>query len=98
MTRIKNTTKAGKGIIAIYEDRQWSDKGSIYDAYATPSSRKVAIWNDIERRANDTQGYNHDLRVVSRNTYMFTTIYTYTDSEGIHYIYDTPSDTKEVVA
>ena len=94
---VKAGTKQAEGMLATFNDRKWCDKGSIYEAYGRCSSTKVAIWKHIEERAQNTPGYNHDLRVVSRNTFRFSTMYSFTDADGLHIVLDTPSTTKELV-
>ena len=96
MKQIKNGTKEAQSIIAIFNDKKWSNKGSIYDAYGKPSAKKVSIWKAIEKRAKETAGYNDDLRVVSRNGYLFSTMYSYTTDEATYIVYDTKSETKVV--
>ena len=51
---------------------QWS-KGSLYDAYANPSTAKRAIWVDICQEVVNNGG--HDLVVRSRNCMIFTAMY-----------------------
>lgn len=96
MITVNPKTKEAQGIISLFKDDKWSNKGSIYEAYGRPSATKVAVWNDIVQRAANTQGYNHDIRVTSCNTYRFSTMYSYTNDEGTFIIYDTPSYTKQV--
>jgi len=94
MREIKKWTKEAESINAIFNDKKWSNKGSIYDAYGKPSAKKVSIWKAIEKRAKETAGYNDDLRVVSRNGYLFSTMYSYTIDGKTYIVYDTKSDTK----
>lgn len=94
MKQIKNGTKEAQSIIAVFNDKKWSNKGSIYDAYGKPSAKKVSIWKAIEKRAKETAGYNDDLRVVSRNGYLFSTMYSYTTDGTTYIVYDTKSETK----
>lgn len=97
MTDIKRGTKTAEAIINIFSDKKWSNKGNIWEAYGKPSAKKVNIWKAIEKRAKETDGYNDDLRVVSRNGYVFSTIYSYTQNDVTYIVYDTKSDTKRVV-
>jgi len=94
MREIKKWTKEAESINAIFNDKKWSNKGSIYDAYGKPSAKKVSIWKAIEKRAKETAGYNDDLRVVSRNGYLFSTMYSFTVDGTTYIVYDTKSDTK----
>ena len=94
MREIRKWTKEAESINAIFKDLKWSNKGSIYDAYGKPSAKKVGIWKSIEKRAKETEGYNDDLRVVSRNGYVFSTMYSFTVDGTTYIVYDTKSDTK----
>lgn len=95
MTKVKNTTKAGQAIINTFNNKRWH-KGSIYEAYNNPSSAKKNAYYEIECRAYSTDGYNHDLTVVGASSHFFSTMYSYTDEQGTHIVYDTHSDTKVV--
>lgn len=94
MREIRKWTKEAESINAIFKDNKWSNKGSIYDAYGKPSAKKVSIWKAIEKRAKETASYNDDLRVVSRNGYLFSTMYSYTTDGTTYIVYDTKSETK----
>lgn len=96
MKRIKNTTKKAQQIINTFNSRYWN-KGSIYEAYRNPSSAKINAYEGIERRAWNTEGYNHDLRITGASSHFFFTMYSFNDAEGTHIVYDTPSDTVEVL-
>ena len=96
MIRIKATTKEGGDIVSMFRSPHY-DKGDIFDAYERPSANKVRAYREIENRASSTNGYNYDLRVVSKNTFSFSTMYSFTDEQGTHIIYDTPSYTREVI-
>lgn len=95
MIKVKNTTKAAKAIIAQFHSDYWN-KGTIYDAYNKPSSRKIRAYEDIEDRARSTEGYNYDLKVVAAGCQTFSTMYSYTDAEGTHIVYDTATYTRVV--
>ena len=66
---------------------------SIYDAYDRPSRRKVETFGEIQRRAWDTDGYNHDLHVCGHNTSTYSTIYSYTQDGKTYIVKDTKSHT-----
>lgn len=95
MIKINASTKEGKSIIALFNSDYWN-KGTIYDAYNKPSSRKIRAYEDIKYRAYNTEGYNHDLKVVAAGCQTFSTMYSYTDAEGTHIVYDTKCYTRVV--
>lgn len=94
--RLNDTTKKAQQIINTFNSRYWN-KGSIYEAYQNPSSAKINAYEGIERRAWNNEGYNHDLRITGASSHFFSTMYSYTDSEGTHIVYDTASNTVEVL-
>lgn len=91
-TEIKNNTKKAADIVA---DR-FNDLGSIFEAYESPSTKKVRAYNDIEDRAKATPGYNNDLHVCSAGCQTFSTVYTYTEDSKTYVVKDTPSYTYRV--
>jgi hypothetical protein len=95
-TRLNPSTKKAAAIVSEWRYNR-NRHESIHDAYGRPSYRKVSTYNDIERRANDTPGYNHDLTVTGANSSFYSTIYSFTDEEGTHIIKDTASNVYEVV-
>lgn len=94
MTEIKNTTKAGQAILSDY-NRPTAAR-TIYEAYGRPSAAKVRAYEDIARRAADTPGYNHDLKVCGAGSHFFSTVYSYTEDGTTYVIKDTPSNTYKV--
>lgn len=92
MTTINNNTKAAADIISTW-NRHKNDHKGIFAAYGRPSYRKVNAYNSIEERAKETAGYNNDLTVCGAGSSFFSTIYSYTDADGIHIVKDTPSNT-----
>ena len=95
MIKVNASTKEGKSIIALFNSDYWN-KGTIYDAYNKPSSRKIQAYTAILNRARGTEGYNHDLKVVAAGCQTFSTMYSYTDAEGTHVVYDTKCYTRVV--
>lgn len=93
MTEIKNTTKKAQEIINDYNRAGY---GSIFQAYGRPSSTKVNAWLEIERRATQTAGYNHDLKVCGAGSFNFSTIYSYTENGHTHIIKDTAQNIYKV--
>lgn len=51
----------------------------LYSAYDKPSSKKIDAWNYCIRKKSEYNGSN--LKVISRNTYMFTAGFEYKDKE-----------------
>ena len=92
MESVKATTKKAADIIATFNRCKY-DHAGIYDAYGRPSCYKVAAFNEIQERARNTAGYNHDLTVCGAGSSFFSTIYSYTDENGMHIVKDTPSNT-----
>ena len=93
MRLIKTGTKEAQGIINLFTSK-WSNKGDIFEAYGKPSATKISIWREIEKRAKATEGYNDDLRVCSRNGWVFSTLYSYTQNDITYIVCDTKSETK----
>ena len=79
MTTVKATTQKGQSIIWDHRNARYND---IFDAYEKPSSKKITAWLNIRRRALETPGYNHDLRVAGRSSHQFSTVYSFTDESG----------------
>ena len=79
MTEIKNTTKKAMGIM---DDLMRQGERDIYAAYGKPSSAKVAAFYEIAERARNTEGYNYDLHIVGAGSHFFSTVYSYTESDG----------------
>ncbi len=94
MTTVNTNTKQAQAII---DDFGRAGKGTIYQAYATPSNRKIQEWLKIERRACQTAGYNHDLRVSGAGSHHFSTIYSYNEGGHTVIVKDTKSNTFKVV-
>ncbi len=92
MKKINRNTKEAARIINTFNS-SWANKGDINTAYKKPSPAKVKAYNDIWFRAKQTKGYNNDLRVTGAGSHKFSTMYSVTDENGTHIIYDTPSNT-----
>jgi len=90
MTEVNPFTKKGRGILYDYEHCNYGD---IEDAYTRPSCTKVRTYREIEQRAENTPGYNNDLKVVAKSSHFYSTIYTYTDGGTTFIVKDTPSYT-----
>lgn len=95
MTTVKNTTKQAQSIIRTFNSG-WNKGKTIWDAYGKPSDAKVRAYEAILDRAVHTEGYNGDFIISGASSCFFSTMYSYTDAEGTHIVYDTPSDTKVV--
>ena len=95
-TRINPTTKKAAAIVDEWTRHRF-DRLSIHGAYGRPSSEKVSSYEAIERRAYATEGYNHDLTVTGAGSHFYSTVYSFTDGEGLHIVKDTKCNTFEVV-
>jgi hypothetical protein len=96
MKRLNPNTKQAQEIVSAWE-RGWSKGRTIWEAYARPSAEKVEAFQRILRRAVETEGYNGDIRITGASCQCFSTMYSFTDEEGTHIVWDTPSNTREVV-
>lgn len=90
MTKINANTKKGQSIINALDRRGYRD---IYDAYQRPSSAKVRSFEEIQKRAWETEGYNHDLKVTGANSSFYSTVYSSTVGNVTTVVYDTYADT-----
>ena len=73
----------------------WHNNETIYDAYATPSKRKVESYNAIKARCYREGGY--DLTVAGHNCHFYSTMYKTRDENGVEYlVIDTKSATKRL--
>jgi len=86
MTKVNATTQKGQ---AILWDHQHARYDSIYDAYDRPSRAKVESFEAIKRRAVNTPGYNHDLRVAGRGSHNYSTVYSFTQDGKTIVVKDT---------
>ena len=89
MTILNPTTKKALGIIS---DLKTPGERSIFTAYGRPSSYKISAFQDIERRALTTPGYNHDLHICGAGSHYFSTVYSYTENGHTTIIKDTKSN------
>ena len=98
MREIKTGTKKSESMLWELENvTRWNNYSDIYDAYDNPSCYKVRAWNAIVDRAYNTPGYNHDLRITGRSCFAFSTIYSYTDEDGLHIVKDTKDYTYHTI-
>lgn len=97
MTKLNNGTKRWQWAVGLYMGRKIAD--DVRYAYATRCSNdKIESFDNIKRRACSTNGYNHDLKVVSANSWQYTTCYSFNDEYGEkHIIIDTKGGTYEAV-
>lgn len=95
MTRLNANTKRWQWAVDLY--RNCYVANDVRYAYKTRcSEEKIREFDKIRLRAIETAGYNHDLKVVSANTWQYTTCYSFNDEYGIlHVVIDTKSDTYE---
>lgn len=91
MTKINKGTKKYDAIMWTFKN---AFKGhTIFDAYTSPSQKKVSSFLEIENRAKNTAGYNHDLKISAAGCQNYSTIYSYTENNTTFIIYDTKSNT-----
>lgn len=66
---------------AIVNIKSWKNSRytDLYSAYGTPSVKKKDAWDYCIRKKLEYNGSN--LKVISRNTYMFTAGFEYVDKE-----------------
>ena len=57
------------------------------------SSEKYSTFNDIWYRAHETEGYNHDLKVVAASSWFYSTMYSFSIDEHTFVVYDTHANT-----
>ena len=92
MKTVNKGTKKWEEIVWKWE--HCNKGGDIEKAYRTkPSAEKIRTFNDIRFRANQTEGYNHDLKVVGASCWFYSTMYSFTRESKIFLVYDTPSNT-----
>lgn len=95
MTKVKANTQKGQSII---RDLQYNrNVTDIYDAYGRPSAEKVRTFRDIERRAENTEGYNGDLHITGAGSSFYSTIYSYTVDGITTIVKDTYANTYCVI-
>ena len=95
MTRLNAGTKRWNWALKLYRESYVAN--DVRYAYATRcSAEKISEFDKIKSRAIATTGYNHDLKVVSANSYTYTTCYSFNDEYGIlHIVIDTKASTYE---
>ena len=81
--RITNTSNANRRIAreraeSAYSNRRWT-YGDIYEAYDRPSREKVRAWDYCKRLYDEMGGF--DLLIASRNTFNFSVVFKFSDSE-----------------
>lgn len=89
-TAVKKDTKKAETITYYINVRGYGD---INNAYSRPSTTKVRTYNAIKERAQDTEGYNNDLRVIGRNSNQYSTLYTFTEEGETYVVKDTKDNT-----
>ena len=91
MTKVNKGTQKANDIIRDLDYRtNWT---SIWSAYDRPSVTKVRTYEDIQRRAWETEGYNHDLHICGANSSFYSTVYSYTQDGKTYVVKDTHCNT-----
>ena len=91
MTTVNPGTKKAEAMI--WEWRNCYKGDDVRTAYGKCSDIKRDSFDAIRRRACETEGYNHDLKVTSANCYNYSTMYSFTNDEGTFLIKDTHGGT-----
>lgn len=90
---VKATTKQADALrIDATRRGVWTYR-NIWDAYENPSVYKVRAWERIVERANNTDGFNFDLRIIGKNCMSFSTVYTFTENGKTYIVKDTKDNT-----
>lgn len=79
---------------ANYSTYKFSDMYSLFNAYASPSYNKVKAWERCKEICNNLNG--HGLKVVSKNTFVFTAGFTFEKDGKKYYCHITPNHTTSV--
>lgn len=77
----------------IWEWNNCNKGDDVRTAYSKCSSTKKDTFDAIRRRACETAGYNHDLKVTGANCYSYSTMYSVTNNEGTFIVKDTSCNT-----
>ena len=91
MTKVTKGTKKAAAII--WDLTHNTNKRTIWDAYERPSSAKVNSFLEIQKRANNTEGYNHDLHITGAGSHFYSTAYSYTVGGVTYAVKDTAANT-----
>lgn len=82
-----------------YDEIVWKwehcNKGkNLFEAYSSKVSKeKYNTFNEIAQRAMNTEGYNHDLKVVAASSSYYSTMYSFTLKDITFIVYDTYNNT-----
>ena len=91
MVQVKADSKTGQALI--WEFDHCNKGATLAEAYTRASDAKIASFEKILRRAWETDGFNRDLKVTSRNTSFYSTMYSFSDEDGTYLVKDTKSKT-----
>lgn len=92
MSKVNKGTKKAQEMI--WDLMHNTNRRTIWDAYSKPSYAKVRSFEEIQGRAYNTEGYNHDLHITGANSSFYSTAYSFTTAEGQTFIVkDTASNT-----
>lgn len=92
MVEIKQNTKKAAEMIDDL-NRSYYRGWSFWDVYGRASDTKRRAWEQIEDRARNTPGYEHNLHITGASSHFFSTIYSYIEDGVRHIIKDTASYT-----
>ncbi len=92
MTKVNKGTKKAEALNWEWKHCYVAD--TVEGAYSSGCSQtKRSTFSDIWFRANNTEGYNHDLKVTSANCYNYSTMYSFTNEDGTFIVKDTKENT-----
>ena len=91
MTKVNPNTKAAAAII--YDLHHNTGRRTIWEAYQSPSSRKVSSYLAIKARATSTPGYNDDLHITGAGSHNYSTVYSFTEDGKTYAVKDTKANT-----
>ena len=92
MTTINKGTKKYQQVLWTWENvNRGKDLNSAYRGRV--SQEKYDTFNDIWFRATQTEGYNHDLKVVAASSWFYSTMYSFTVEAKTYVVYDTHANT-----
>ena len=90
MTKVNPGTKKADAMLWTWKNCY---KGNdVRTAYGKCSADKKDSFDAIRRRAIETDGYNHDLKVTGANCYSYSTMYSFTNESGTYLVKDTVSN------
>ena len=92
MVKVNKGTKKHAQLLWTWEHcNKGKDLAQAYRGQVSADKRRS--YDDIWFRAMQTEGYNHDIKVVASNTYFYSTMYSFTIDNQTFVVYDTHANT-----